>query len=642
MKDLLTRSHRLLALALALPLLLTYGCTKPTVNEFNPPEPTQWAPQGTRLAGSEITAPNTPPTFFRTMHGNINNTDNLWIAAAPMTELAWVAEPEFYIPEGPTYDRSGNLYISPLSPQEDVSLVAIDATTGERQWSIPGEGRNAGSGAILVLADPDSPADDIIYHTTYAHAMALTPEGTELWKTPTGLTITPLEEGEREHTHTFGMNYHAPTDSVIGVTFDGYVFAMDRASGQSRNALFQLPGSTTPPSSERPADWIINIGNKETDKTFGKIPGGTSYFEALVDIIFGGAGEVTNFYGVDPNTGRIYIAATAPDAEDGIEDGISDFGAIYQLDLTETNGNYQFEIINYRSFAGGTGSTPSISPDSSRVVVSDAGNNVIVFDADLNELWRLDVGDQIAASVAISPDNNELYVVTKNDIIKIVDLGTSGVIEWKANLNAWSTDVEFNALTPTIIANGIVVSIGSGYELQGQQIMLGVGMGLIDRETGNIRYFAEGREESIAISSVGPNGGIYTANSPVRRAVGRGLLPNITAPLTGGVSYYKPIRLDLLARDAVCASAARVDNLLSYFPLFPSSTRDELQQIKVLISQAQQALTMAVADGDLTANIASGLTAELTTANAQLNSEPLNSSNLVSAVTNLNSVCQSL
>lgn len=640
MKGLRNRSHHILALAL--PILLTYGCTKPTVNEFTPPEQTQWTPLGPRLAGTTITEPNTPPTFFRTMHGNINNTDNLWIAAAPMTELAWVAEPEFYVPEGPTYDRSGNLYFSPLSPQENVSLIALDAITGERQWSIPGEARNAGSGAILVLADPQSPEDDIIYHTTYAHAMALKPDGTELWKTPTGLTITPLEEGQRENTHTFGMNYHAPTDSVIGVTFDGYVFAMDRTSGQSRNALFQLPGNTTPPSSERPADWIINIGNKETDKTFGKMPSGESYFEALVNIIFGGSGEVTNFYGVDPNTGRIYIAATAPDAEDGNEDGISEYGAIYQLDLTETNGNYQFEIINYRSFAGGTGSTPSISPDSSRVVVSDAGNNVIVFDADLNELWRLDVGDQIAASVAISPDNNELYVVTKNDIIKIIDLGTSGTIEWKANLDAWSTEVEFNALTPTITANGVVVSIGAGYELQGQQIMIGVGMGLIDRETGEIRYFAEGREESIAVSSVGPDGGIYTANSPVRRAVGRGLLPNITAPLTGGVSHYKPIRLDLLARDASCASAARANNLMSYFPQFPNSTRDELQQIYVLINQAQGALIKAVADGDLETSVGNGLGAELSAASTLINAEPLTSNDLASALTHLNSACQNL
>ena len=91
------------------------------------------------------------PNAFHTMHVGPNNTDYVWVALAPELELDWVAETSFYIPEGPTYDNVGNLYFSPLFPQEDVSLVSLDAATGERNWAVEGNGDNAGSGAILIL-----------------------------------------------------------------------------------------------------------------------------------------------------------------------------------------------------------------------------------------------------------------------------------------------------------------------------------------------------------------------------------------------------------------------------------------------------------------------------------------------------------
>ena len=581
-------------------LFVLFGCSKPEVNEFSPPEKTSWVPSGVRMAGHYSYDIIPEDLGFRTMHGNINNTDNLWIAAAPMFELDWVAEPALYIPEGPTYDKQGNLYVSPLNPSEDVSLISLDGKTGARRWAVAGEGRNAGSGAVLVLNDPDDPSHDIIYHATYVHAMALNTEGNVLWKTPTGLSLEDISAGENDNSHSFGMNYHPQTDSVIGVTSDGHVFAMDRKTGVSRNALIKLPGAPSPVSAERPAEWVIKLGDKETDKAFGKLPDGRSIFTALVDTIYGGAAQVTNYYGVDPNTGKIYIAATAPDSDDGVEDGTSGYGALYLLDLKQNNqGVFGFVIDGYRSFEGGTGSTPSISADSSRVIVSDSANNIIAFDAQLNELWRLNVGDQLAASVAISPDNHELYAVTKNDIFKIIDHTTYAEIAWRADLDAWKSKVEFNALTPTITANGIVVSIGTGYLYQDQQIMLGVGMGLLDRETGKLRYFAKGREESIAVSSVSPDGSIYIANSPVRRAVGRSILPKLTEPLVGGVSRFKPIRLDLLVRDASCAAEARLSNMLPWYLEHEAAAADDLRQISALIQQAVTAISPAVTAGDM-------------------------------------------
>lgn len=537
------------------------------------------------MAGEADVPVISDPEFFRTMHGNTSNTDNIWLAIPPVFELDWVKETDLYVPEGPTFDSLGNVYFSPLYPKENISLVSLDGNSGERRWTIPGDGRNGGSGAILILKDPLTDKD-IIYHSTYTEGMAIDVDGNILWRTPTGLSFSKESEGSGHTSHSFGFNYHPDTDSLIGVTYDGNVFAFDRSSGKSRGRPFQLPGRKTPVSQERPDRWVMAIGDKETDKAFGRLPNGSSFFTTIVDIIYGGGGEVTNYFAIDPNTSSIYIAATAQDSMDGEQDGLSKYGAIYKMSLQESRGQFSFSIDKSVVFPGGTGSTPSISPDSRLLMVSDGEGHAIALDRGLNELWRVQLDDQVAASIAIAPENNEIYAVTKNDVFKIINYTNHGEIQWKAKLDAWESQVEFNALTPTVAANGILVSIGAGGMANDQQIMMDVGMALIDRKTGDIRYFSPGREESIAVSSVGPGGQIFTANSPVRRAVGHGLFPNKTKPIIGGISKYKGLRHDLLVRDATCAAYYRLENLLTWISENPTAALVELRQIRVLLNQA--------------------------------------------------------
>lgn len=479
----------------------------------------------------------------------------------------------------------------------------------------------------MILDDPNS-EESLIYHATYTKAMALNTQGEVIWETPTGLRYDTVEEAS--NTHSWGLNYHPQTDSVIGITSDGFVFAMDRKSGANRNVLLQLPGTKTPPSEERPPKWILKAGDKATDDAFGKLPNGKSIFTTLIDAIFGGGGEITNYFGIDPNNGNIYIAATAPDEEDGEKDNLSKYGAIYQLTLTESAGNFSLEIKNYQAFEGGTGSTPSISADGSRIIVSDNSNNVIAFDADLNEIWRLNMGEQVAASVAISPDNNELYAVTQKNIFKIIDKGDSAELAWAATLDAWAatpdawtSGVEFNALTPTITANGIVVSVGAGKQIGNLRLLQGVGMGILDRDTGKLRYFAPGREESISISSISPAGTICTANSPVRRALTVALQPKQVPPLVGGISCYKAIRLDLLARDAICAAKDRMVNLMQWHQDHIRAAEVDLHQIALLLDQAESALDTALERGEIAADAATEIKEQLVIIKSNINNSAL-------------------
>lgn len=622
-------------------LLVSAGCSSTGSVEL-PEGATQWAPEGSTTVGSYGYDVIPEPTAFHTMHVGPNNSDSVWIAAAPRMELAWVKETSFYVPEGPTFDNQGNLYFSPLFPQENVSLVSLDAQTGQRNWAIEGDGVNGGSGAILVLNDPETPGAQVIYHATYTEVMAIRPDGTVIWRTPTGLSLPPVVPGERSTTHSFGFNYHPRTDSVVGLTIGGVLSAFDRKTGDAIAPLGQVPGSpATSVEIDLPA-FVVEQSNALTDAEFGQTPGGLSLFSVIIDVIFGGGSIVTNYFAIDPNTSVIYVAATADDEADGSPDGQSDLGALYAIDLVDDgNGGLEFEVQGSTTFDGGTGSTPTVSEDGSRIYVSDNEGNIIALDTQLEERWRYDVGEPLAASVAVSPDNDELYAVTRKDVFKLTDEGNSARLDWTATLDAFANDpdieVEFQALTPTITANGVAISIGGGRTVGERELMLKVGVGLLDRDTGRLRSFTIGREESIAVTSIGPDGGIYTASSPVRRVSGKAIYPDLTEKVIGGISRYRPIRNDLLVLDASCAAGVRARNAATIAESAPASAARDIRQIQVLIDQSRAAIMRAVSDGDLSEAAGNRARASLERAEDGLSAERLDAT-----ANQLISVCRTL
>lgn len=487
----------------------------PEARAFAPPGRTRWQPMGPRLAGVGDDSVIPLPDAFHAMHVGVTNSDEVWSVVAPVLEYEWMAEAENYVAEGPSFDNEGNLYISPVEPREDVSLIALDRLTGKRRWSVPGRG--AGCGAPLILNDPDAPGHQTIFHSTYTTAMAMRPDGSTIWSAPTGLALPQRRAGERDLTHAWGMNYQPQADAVFGVTMDGWVYAHDRRTGTPLlRAPFRLPGAPAVISARPPA-WISALADHETDAGFGRPAGGLGLFTTVYDVIFGSG---------------------------------------------------------------------------------------------------VNVGSQVAASIAVSADNAEMFAVTRYDIIKLIDHGRSGSIEWRAKLDAYPGFDNFNALTPTITANGILVSVGAGRRIGEQQLMSKFGMGLLDRDSGELRSFAEGREESIAVSAVGPDGAAYTAGSPVRRAIARAVFGDALPPLVGGIHRYRPLRYDLLARDAACAAAGRAARWLATDPVHKASQRDDVAQIGILLRQAIDALAPATQRGELAAErsgeIATSLAGALT------------------------------
>jgi len=513
---------------------------------------TQWRPQGNPVVGAFDEHMATPITF-RTMHVGLNNSDQLWIATAPEQELAWVAEQDLFIPEGPTMDNLGQIYFSPLYPQEDVSLVVLDPANGKRLWTLPNKGDRQGAGAPLILDTPNEASAQTIYHATYHWAWAVTPQGQALWHKPTGLNFAGAAIP-----HAWGVNYVPQLDALTVVTGNGEIAVLARTTGEPLLAApFELPGMPAAATPRKmPAQWVLQRGDKLAEQRFGKMPLPDGLFTDMVRIIFGAGSEVSNFYAVDPNSGRLFVAATAPDDADGNQDGVSTNGAIYALDLVPNGDTLAVVIAGRYDFDGGTGSTPTVSNDGKRLYITDENGNVMALDRDLQEIWRINVGDQVAASVAVSADNHELYVVTATDVFKLWDKGDHGEHAWRAQLDVFPDHVNVNALTPTITANGIAVSIGASRELGENSLLMEAGFGLLDRDSGKVRGFVQGVEEGIAVTVVAADGGFTIAHSPVRRLGSKAIFGDSISPIIGGIARYKPSNYARLAREASCAAAA--------------------------------------------------------------------------------------
>lgn len=614
---------------------------------FGPPTKTQWKPVGARAAGQQSYDVIPEPDTFNAIHVNVANSDSVWGVAAPMFELDWVAEPGYFVGNGPLFDNEGNLYFSPqFYHGERVVLVSLDGKTGERRWAIPADNDIQASSPAFILNDPENPGSQIIYIIGYNRVMALRPDGSMIWSKDTGLSIPAAELSNqspinkaKEKFHSF--NYHPATDSLVSITKAGALFAFSRKSGELIAPIGQIPGAPAiSGKGTKIPKFILNKVDPLMDKAFGKTDEGLSLFSSAVNYIYGGGGIVTNFFSIDPDSSRIYMAATAPDAEDGTEDGRSELGAIYSLDLVDDGkGGLEFIVLNRKTFQGGTGSTPALSADGHRLYVSDNEGHVIALDSELAEVWRVDVGEPLVGSITVAADNNELYAVTASDVIQLIDNGDSGNRTWTAQLTGFdgyaNVDVQANALTATVTANGVVIMVGGGKSLLGRTLMLHMGMGLLDRETGKLRYFAEGREDSLAMSVVAADGSIYVAHSPLRRAVGKAMYPDLTQDVTGGIARFKPIRLDLLARDAICAAEARGANASTLNQTADlAAINTDIRQIKVLLKQADNAITKAVDDGDMTAEKASTLGDLLEQSAANLTP-----ANLKFAVTEMTAAC---
>jgi hypothetical protein len=576
-----------------------------TPKAYPTPGVTAWAPVGCR--GVPYVDATTPAhNAWRNLHGDGINSDEVSHALAPLFHEAWTAEAATYNVTGPVFDSAGNLYFAPLLPYENVVLVSLEPATGARRWVVSGTGAPPGASAPLVLRDPDVPGAEIVYLALYDRVLAVRTDGTVVWDVPSGLVLggDPFDHG------VLGTNYLPGVDAIVGLAKDGHLFAVDRRTGAPvLHAPYEFPGERTPPGNPLAVPPNVVTLAENVLQTLVNVPDGG--LQQLVSVLLGNNAKVANMFPVDPWTGRLWVAATAPDGEDGTLDGVSELGALFRLELVPNGDRYDVVEVCHRSFAGGSASSPTLSADGSRIYLGDNVGNLIAVKDDCTDAWELALGAQVFGSVVVSSDGKEIYASTQQFIAKVVDQGSSGSLVWTGTIdpfeNLETNQTNFNLNLATAAANGLAFQAGAGLVANGTTPLPAiVGVGVLDRETGTVRSFAVGGEETVAVMSVGPDGAMYIGNSPVRRLFPYvlGLSP---APIRGGITKFVPERLDLLARDAACAAEARARNAGTNASTCADSAHADVIQLRELIAQARAAGTLALADGDLRARQASRL-----------------------------------
>ncbi|MBX3024375.1 hypothetical protein KF840_05635 [bacterium] len=565
----------------------------PAAKSFAPPPPTTWAPRGCRQA--QAPDPLLPPRDgWHALHGDSASSDEVSIALPAVLRADWTAEPATYNVTGPVFDRAGNLYFSPFIPYENVVLVSLEPASGARRWAIAGTGAPPGGSTPLVLADPDTPGAEIVYLALYDRALAVRTDGTVVWDVPTGLTVGPAPFGYL----VLGLNYVPAADALVALTGDGHLYALDRATGAPLLAApFVLPGGPTPtvPSSLPPA--IVAAADAQFRTLVNVPPGSLPLFTAA---LLGNGVRVANMFSVDPASSQLWVAATAPDGEDGTVDGVSQLGALFRLGLVAGTAGYEMHEVCHRSFTGGSASTPTISADGSRIYLGDNTSLLLAIDTDCGDLWSVDVGAQIFGSVAAASDRREIYTSTSHGITKVVDHGTSGSVEWTADLDVFDLATGQQNLNMNLVAigaNGLAFQAGAGVVLNGTGLPSTVGTGVLDRENGSVRSFVAGGEETVAVMSTGPDGAVYLGNSPVRRIFAR-VLNLSSAPLQGGITKFGSADPRRMMRDAACAAAARARNAAAQTGC-DAGIRADVTQIGELIDQVRAESPLAIAAGSV-------------------------------------------
>jgi outer membrane protein assembly factor BamB len=587
-----------------------------SLKSFDIPGPSTWVPEGCRDVEQSPDALTSRATW-RSLHGDVRSSDEITGSLAPVFETEWISEPDTYNPTGPVFDSEGNVYFSPLAPIEPVVMISIDPVDGTRRWAIPATTDGVpGFHTPLVLKDPTDPDEEALFLVLADRAIAVRPDGSTIWDVPVPL---PADS------HIIGIQYHAPSDSLIAVSTTGYLVGVDRATGAVTLPPVELPGEVSPtPPSTLPIPVAICMQQKIAQLADLASAGLT--IVDFINILLGNNIEVANSFSIDPNSGRLWVAATAPDDADGIVDGISEFGALYGIDLVPNGSQYGANQVCRADFSGGTAATPAIKADGTRIYTADNDTSVLAYDAqDCSEIWALDVGEQVFGSIGVSSDNQELYASSRSAVRQLFDRGDHGELGWSSTPEVFNIPPplqgvlqHFNLLLAGVSATGVSVQVGVGVRTPPRDLPFQQAIVVLDRQTGEPKWAAEGLDESVAVMSMAPNGSSYIGNSPLRRIIAlcilelqaAGVIPPIiplpfppaaiTPQPVGGITKYGAARLDLLARDASCAAADRALNAWLHIDECSDAAQADAAQILDLIAQARAAGEQAFADGDLT------------------------------------------
>ena len=471
------------------------------------------------------------------------------VGPVPLAEryASWTVLEGASILTAPVMSPDGQtLYVTTGRARGESNLHAY-SIDGELRWrSDPWTDPRSGVDPCAILSSPIVDVDGNLFIGDCNQLFSFEGGGRLRWV----VDLPPAREGDWQPSASIPINALTTAaftreGHVFGVTNFGDVVVYDRADGRQLNAPERLPGHVPESSSISPMP----------ESVFGEGLVDPEIREWAWQLLVGGAMPSANTPAVDLASGRVFVAATSPTAGRG---------ALYGLDLTpreashagglevEIGSRVEVEVAFGTEMGPGSGSSPSLSPGSDVVYVSDENGRFYGVDA-ASGVIRWEVETRAASAAAAVGANGDIYALQAYGPA-LIAITERGQVRWESDLRALAEAALPKSLllgepaaigngNPTVLGDVVLVPVVYGYEttLFGRRIPWPVRSSLVavDAKTGvGLRDVLALEDDSTGITSVLPSGVILNT-------LGTALTSGV-APLAGLAGWLLPGDLEPL------------------------------------------------------------------------------------------------
>jgi outer membrane protein assembly factor BamB len=312
---------------------------------------------------------------WSSVHADGANSDFTPQPGARSLEPAWSRTFDGNINLGATTSPDGSVYVTTNSGP-GCHLHVLDLETGATRWCSDEVDRFASISGVLL----DRQGNAYLADGEAMHSFA--PDGTVRWETP--LVGVPLSA------------QMTPAGRVLVVTHLGQIVVLDRTTGEPvLEPLELVPGATFDPA----------VGVGACARGLEACPS-------------------ANTVAVDAS-GRIYFTFWEPGAPQA---------GVRAMDLVE--GDDETTLVpawTNDALPGGSGSSPTLSPDGERVYVNDNVDSVHALDTDTGEtIWSVEVGYASGGSPSRSADGLVMPAGGAfSPVLAVQDHGDRGELVWQ-------------------------------------------------------------------------------------------------------------------------------------------------------------------------------------------------------------------
>jgi outer membrane protein assembly factor BamB len=315
------------------------------------------------------------------VHADSANSDYSPVVGPDDVTLAWQRDLEGSVMVGPLEwtinlgatisEDGGRAYVT--STAEGCHLQAVDTRTGDTFWCSTEVDRMA------VASSPLLDRDGNLFIADGEAMHALDPDGAVLWETP--IVGVPLSA------------QLTPEGRVLFITHIGHAYVLDRETGEAMLPPVELtPGAT----------W-------DGTTALAACARGTE------------ACPSANTPAVDPRTGRVFFTYWA--------DGAAQAG-VRAMQYSEDPEPALTPLWTNDNLPGGSGSSPDLSADGTRLYVNDNVDSLHALDAATGEtIWSFVTGHAAGGSPSTSPTG--LIVPAGGVLMAIQDDGDQARLVWR-------------------------------------------------------------------------------------------------------------------------------------------------------------------------------------------------------------------